>query len=422
MTTDHSPTQPAPVAARWISTRDAVIELAAIMIKRGAPSISRDAGEVYSRLLSGQLLPTPAGGETTRPIEWGGPHESWCALDTDHTGFCRPAREAVCECGHEKRLHYSRFKTHCACSDCDCLDYRPVAGAGEAMEWDQTTQPLIAESRTPVKGVSASSPVPSAAPREGETVERKDWWVVFNDAGGIDSISATEADAKARIERHVNVIFRHHWSVRHMLELRDGEWIGGDERVQWYSAQTELSALRAELAKTKTAHNAALLAVASQAAREIAAANAAHSIAEGELARRGEQNEETTTQCWRCKTEPGVVFDGTCYECIGCAGLGGKESREMLKAIDAAVREGLRAWPRIMDRVEFVRECIKLHREDAVRELQSIGAAGIEGVRGRVVNGDGNTQRVIFTEPNYTLRMGSAVLVTALPTPERTTP
>jgi hypothetical protein len=38
----------------------------------------------------------------------------------------------------------------------------------------------------------------------------------------------------------------------------------------------------------------------------------------------------------------------------------------MLAKIDEAVRKGLPAWPRIMDRVEFVRECIKLQREAAL--------------------------------------------------------
>lgn len=75
----------------------------------------------------------------------------------------------------------------------------------------------------------------------------------------------------------------------------------------------------------------------------------------------------TTRICWRCKKMPGVVFDGTTTECISCASETGKRTRAMLAEIDEAVREGLPAWPRIANRVEFVRECIKLHREDAAR-------------------------------------------------------
>lgn len=75
----------------------------------------------------------------------------------------------------------------------------------------------------------------------------------------------------------------------------------------------------------------------------------------------------TETPCWRCKRNPGVVFDGTTRECIQCAGETAKRTRKMLDDIDAAVREGLRAWPRIANRVEFVRECVKLHRQDAAR-------------------------------------------------------
>jgi hypothetical protein len=75
----------------------------------------------------------------------------------------------------------------------------------------------------------------------------------------------------------------------------------------------------------------------------------------------------TDRVCWRCKKMPGVVYDGTAAECIHCAGESSKRIRAMLAEIDEAVREGLPAWPRIMDRVEFVRECIKLHRQDAAR-------------------------------------------------------
>jgi hypothetical protein len=72
-------------------------------------------------------------------------------------------------------------------------------------------------------------------------------------------------------------------------------------------------------------------------------------------------------KCWRCKKNPGLVHDGVTHECIDCASETGASTRRMLQDIDDAVREGLSAWPRIMDRVEFVRECIKQHRQEAVR-------------------------------------------------------
>jgi hypothetical protein len=46
----------------------------------------------------------------------------------------------------------------------------------------------------------------------------------------------------------------------------------------------------------------------------------------------------------------------------------------MFEHIDAACREGLTAYPRTMDRVEFVRACIALHREQAGRGIGRGGA------------------------------------------------
>lgn len=71
--------------------------------------------------------------------------------------------------------------------------------------------------------------------------------------------------------------------------------------------------------------------------------------------------------CWRCKHNPAVVFDGVAHECGHCAGETAKKMRALLNSIDEEVRDGLPAWPRIADRVEFVRECILLHRQDALR-------------------------------------------------------
>lgn len=79
------------------------------------------------------------------------------------------------------------------------------------------------------------------------------------------------------------------------------------------------------------------------------------------------------TVCWRCRERPGVVFDGTAHECVECAGETMKRTRQMLNDIDAVAREGLTIYPKIMDRVEFVRECIKLHRQQA-RTFVSGGA------------------------------------------------
>lgn len=73
----------------------------------------------------------------------------------------------------------------------------------------------------------------------------------------------------------------------------------------------------------------------------------------------------TVPVCWRCKKSPGAVSDGTANECVSCAGETMRLTRQMLNDINDAAREGLSAWPRCMDRVEFVRECIKLHRRAA---------------------------------------------------------
>jgi hypothetical protein len=72
-------------------------------------------------------------------------------------------------------------------------------------------------------------------------------------------------------------------------------------------------------------------------------------------------------KCWRCKARPGLVSDGTVHECIECAGRTMQRARTLLNEIDDAVKEGLNVWPRISDRVEFVRVCVQMHREQAVR-------------------------------------------------------
>ena len=67
--------------------------------------------------------------------------------------------------------------------------------------------------------------------------------------------------------------------------------------------------------------------------------------------------------CWRCRERPGVVFDGTSNTCIECAGETMRRTREMLRSIDDAVTTDLPILPKIADRVEFVRECVKMQRE-----------------------------------------------------------
>lgn len=72
-------------------------------------------------------------------------------------------------------------------------------------------------------------------------------------------------------------------------------------------------------------------------------------------------------RCSRCKEREALVYEkgaGIPF-CIECAGDVLARDRALLDQIDGAVREGLHAWPRIMDRVEFVRACIQQHREDA---------------------------------------------------------
>lgn len=71
-----------------------------------------------------------------------------------------------------------------------------------------------------------------------------------------------------------------------------------------------------------------------------------------------------TPICWRCKTREGVVrITSAALECVPCVEQTISRMRGMLNDIDEVVRTGLSSWPRMMDRVEFVRECIQLHRE-----------------------------------------------------------
>jgi len=74
--------------------------------------------------------------------------------------------------------------------------------------------------------------------------------------------------------------------------------------------------------------------------------------------------------CWRCREQTAVVFDGTKNgECAECAGQTMARTRSMLRQIDDVVRQGLPAWPKIADRVEFIRECIQMHRENRTTGL-----------------------------------------------------
>ncbi len=66
--------------------------------------------------------------------------------------------------------------------------------------------------------------------------------------------------------------------------------------------------------------------------------------------------------CWKCKHAPGIVSDGVTLECVECAGTTAAWCRKTLQEIDDAVREGLDGWPRMMDRVGFVRWCVAEHR------------------------------------------------------------
>jgi hypothetical protein len=88
---------------------------------------------------------------------------------------------------------------------------------------------------------------------------------------------------------------------------------------------------------------------------------------------------EAVPMCWRCRKEPGLVGIGVgdSRECVQCATVTFRTMRKMLDDIAAAVRDGLRAYPRIMDRVEFVRECVRMQREEAVLEAHA-NARGIE--------------------------------------------
>jgi hypothetical protein len=113
--------------------------------------------------------------------------------------------------------------------------------------------------------------------------------------------------------------------------------------------------------------------------------------------------------CWRCKTRPGVVDDGSSHSCVVCAGTMAKSVREMLAKIDEAVREGLPAWPRCMDRVEFVRECVKLQRGAALlseRPTLSQADALIERFRACVLKQEQALLNDRVTPEKYDQRVG----------------
>ena len=74
-------------------------------------------------------------------------------------------------------------------------------------------------------------------------------------------------------------------------------------------------------------------------------------------------NMPTVPVCWRCRQRPGVVYDGISNECIECAGAAKANLRDMLTEIDAVVTDGLPVLPKIADRVEFIRECVRMQRE-----------------------------------------------------------
>ena len=91
--------------------------------------------------------------------------------------------------------------------------------------------------------------------------------------------------------------------------------------------------------------------------------------------------------CWRCKERHGVVAYSigkgiVNRECIECASETLARMRETLNDIDAALTEGLPLLPKIMDRVEFVRECVKMQREIGAGTLAPFYPAAAVGGAG----------------------------------------
>lgn len=70
-----------------------------------------------------------------------------------------------------------------------------------------------------------------------------------------------------------------------------------------------------------------------------------------------------SNNCYRCRRRPGVVDDGVAPKCVECAGEVMRDIRGMLKEIDAVVTKGLPLIPKIANRVEFIRECVRMQRE-----------------------------------------------------------
>lgn len=71
--------------------------------------------------------------------------------------------------------------------------------------------------------------------------------------------------------------------------------------------------------------------------------------------------------CVLCKEPSEVIVETTAY-CIPCLTKQYLNARKTLEEVSTALREGLEAWPKVMDYGQFTRICIEMHREDAVTQ------------------------------------------------------